>query len=281
MPRRLAQQDLLDQLVKLLDVALDSGAQRRVAVLRLQLHCHADAGKRRAQLVGGSGEGVALCVHQRLDTLGRAVEAARQRGDLVLALHIDPGAEIAGAQRLDPGLQPLESPREATGERPGTDGDGEREDGEGGEEADRRHAGETPVRAKEDEAAVRDRHGEGAATPRTPARGPLLGRRQRLAYARQQLALRPEHADAAVDLPTQADQRGIERGRGRLWRRQRLGDQRGDAPAELRIRGLVVGEPPDERGEHAEQHDNAEHRQVELEEEAAPHGPSSWRRAKR
>ena len=50
------QQDLLDQLVEVLDVALDARAERRVAVLRQQLHGHANAGEGCAQLVRRGGE---------------------------------------------------------------------------------------------------------------------------------------------------------------------------------------------------------------------------------
>ena len=136
--------------------------------------------KRRAQLVGGGGERVALGLDEGLDALRRAVEAAGQRRDLVLSLDIDPGGEIARAQRLDSRLQALQPARQAAGDRPGADGDGEREEDEGDEEADRRCVTQATVRAVEDEAPVRQRQGEGAASSGVPTGRALLRRRQGL-----------------------------------------------------------------------------------------------------
>ena len=50
-----------------------------------------------------------------------------QRRDLVAALDLDARAEIAAAELLDAGLQPLEPPAEAAHHRIGADRDGERE----------------------------------------------------------------------------------------------------------------------------------------------------------
>ena len=115
---------------------------------------------------------------------------------------------------------------------------------------------------------------------RQPA-GFLLRRREGLAQAREQLAVRPEHADTAVDIPRQPSEGGVELGPGCIGRRQRLGQQRTEAPAKLRAGVLVTRKPPAEGGEHAEQHDDAEQRQINLEEEAAPHASSSWLRVNR
>lgn len=275
------QQDLLDQLVQLLHVALDAGAQRRVAVLRQQLDRHADARERGAQLVGGGGERLALGLDQRLDALGRPVEAARERRDLVPALDLDPGGEIARAQRLHPGLQPLQPPREPARQRPRADGDGQRQQGEGDKEADRLRVRLVPLRPHQDEAAVAQRQGIGAALVCAPALGPLFGRFERRAQAAEQRAVRPEQGDAGIERAAQAGKRRFDLVPWRARRRQRFLQQGADAPAEFVV-GCVVGEPPADGGEHAEQHDDAEQRQVDLEEEAPPHvsSSSSWRRVK-
>ena len=275
------QQDLLDQLVEVLDVPLDAGAERRIAVLRQQFHGHANAGEGRAQLVRRGGERVALGRDERLNALRRLVEAAGQRRDLVLALDLHPRGEIACAQCLDPALQPFQPSRQAAGEGIGADGDGDGEEGEGGEETDRRPAENAPVRAHEDEAPVRERQGKGAALPGAPAGGLPFRRREGLTQAREQLAVRPEHADTAVDIPRQPSEGGVQLGLWCIGRRQRLGQQCAEAPAKLRAGVLVTRKPPAEGGEHAEQHDDAEQRQINLEEEAPPHASSSWLRVNR
>ena len=56
---------------------------------------------------------------QLLDARGRAVEAVGEPRDLVAALDLDARREIAGAERLDAGLQPLQPPRQAAHHRIG------------------------------------------------------------------------------------------------------------------------------------------------------------------
>ena len=233
-------------------------------------------------LVGSGGEGVALGLDEGLDALRRTVEAAGQRGDLVLAFDIDPRGQITRAQRLDSGLEALQSPREAAGERPGADGDGERQDAEGGEEADRRRVEYVAALGADlDEAAVRQRQSEGLAPPLARPRRTFLGRPQGPAQAAEQLALRPEYADAGVEVLAEPGEGGVGLGPGRAGRRQQLDDERTHAPAKFRVRALLVCQPPAEDGEHAKEHDDAEQRQVDLQEEAPPHESSSWLRTKR
>ena len=86
-----------------------------------------DAGERRAQLVAAVGEQQAVGGDQLLDALGRAVEARGQCRHLVAALDLHARAEIAAAQLLDAGLQPLEPPAEPAHHRIGADRDGERQ----------------------------------------------------------------------------------------------------------------------------------------------------------
>ena len=66
-----------------------------------------DARQRRAQLVGRIGEQHFVGIDQALDTGGGLIEALRQLRDLVAALDLDAGVQIARAEQLDPALEPL------------------------------------------------------------------------------------------------------------------------------------------------------------------------------
>ena len=63
---------------------------------------------------------------QFLDARRRAVETLGQPRDLVAAFDFDAGGEIAGAERLDARLQPLEPPRQPAHDRIGAERDDER-----------------------------------------------------------------------------------------------------------------------------------------------------------
>ena len=99
-----------------------------------QLDAEADARERRAQLVRGVGEQHAVRADQLLDARGRAVEALGEPRHLVAALDLDARREVAGAERLDAGLQPLEPARQAAHHRIGADADRQRD---GAEQRDR------------------------------------------------------------------------------------------------------------------------------------------------
>ena len=100
------QQDLVDELVELGDVSRQLRPALRVRLD--QLETEPDAGERRPQLMRRIGEQQLVGVDQALDPRGGAIEAFRQPGDLVAALDLDARAQIAGAERLDAGLQSLE-----------------------------------------------------------------------------------------------------------------------------------------------------------------------------
>ena len=64
---------------------------------------------------------------QLLDARGGAVEARGEPRHLVPALDLDARREIAGAERLDARLQPLQPPREAAHDRIGAERHRERD----------------------------------------------------------------------------------------------------------------------------------------------------------
>ncbi len=75
----------------------------------------------------GTGKYAALGLHEPLDALGGAVEAARERRHLVIALHLDPRTQVAGTELLDALVETFEPARHAPYDRIGADGyrDGE------------------------------------------------------------------------------------------------------------------------------------------------------------
>ena len=109
-----------------------------IGLLAQQRHRHADARQRRAQLVAAVGEQQAMRGDQLLDAPGRAVEALGQRRHLVAALDLHARAEIAAAQLVDAGLQPLEAAAEPAHHGIGADGDGRREQCEKARDPQRR-----------------------------------------------------------------------------------------------------------------------------------------------
>src|SRR5262249_35342065 len=104
------EQDLVDQRVELGDVLLEAGLALRVGVLLHQLHRHADASERRAQLVRSVGEQRLVRPNQLLDAARRAVEAVREPRYLVAPFGLHARREVSGAERLHRDLQALEAP---------------------------------------------------------------------------------------------------------------------------------------------------------------------------
>ena len=99
--------DVADERGQLVELRDDVGAQalalglgQPVGVLE-HLDVGAQAGDRRAQLVAGVGHEVALRLDRALERVERRVEAAREAGELVLALDLEPLREVGvGRQRL-------------------------------------------------------------------------------------------------------------------------------------------------------------------------------------
>ena len=67
---------------------------RELLGLAEDLDVGAQRGDRRAQLVAGVGDQVALRVHGALERVERAVEALRQTRELVAALDLEPPREV-------------------------------------------------------------------------------------------------------------------------------------------------------------------------------------------
>src|SRR5207244_3004996 len=128
----------VDQRVELGDVLLELALALGVDVLLHQLHRHADAGERSAQLVRRIGEERFVGGDQLFDALCGAVEAPGEPRYLVIAFHLHPCRQLTGAERLDAGLQTLQSRRHPPHARVGTDADREREQRERYEQAEAR-----------------------------------------------------------------------------------------------------------------------------------------------
>ena len=79
-----------------------------------QFDRHRKARQRRAQLVRGGGQRVALCAHQAFDARRSGIETRCQLGDFILAVDIDTRRQVALAERLDALLQALEAARDAS-----------------------------------------------------------------------------------------------------------------------------------------------------------------------
>src|SRR6185295_723868 len=107
--KRSLQQNLVDEGVELGDVLLEAALALRVGTLLHELDRHPDARERRAQLVRRRGEQELVRAHQPLDALGCLVEALGEARDLVAALDLHPGREIAFPKRGDAALQALEA----------------------------------------------------------------------------------------------------------------------------------------------------------------------------
>ena len=100
------EQNLVDQLVELGDVALE--LRLASGLDGCELETELNARERGAQLVRRIGEQHPVGAQEALDPGRRVVEALRELRDLVAALDLDPRAQIAGAEELDAPLQPLE-----------------------------------------------------------------------------------------------------------------------------------------------------------------------------
>ena len=126
------EEDLVDQRVELGDVLL------QLAAALGQLERHADARERRAQLVRGVGEQGLVRPDQLLDARRGAVEALGEPRHIVPAFDFHPDAQLAGRERLDALLQPLQPARQAPHHRVGADPDRDREHRQREEQAERR-----------------------------------------------------------------------------------------------------------------------------------------------
>ena len=107
------QQDLVDQLVELGDVAPDLVLERGRGLRLHQLQPHADARQRRAQLVRRIGQQRLVRLEQRLHAFGRVVEALGEEGQLVRARLLDARRQVALAPALHALAQVVQPLREA------------------------------------------------------------------------------------------------------------------------------------------------------------------------
>ena len=95
-----------DEVGQLLELVDDVGEQRAAVLVGEQvgvdedLDVGAEAGERRAELVGGVGDELALGVHRSLERREHLVEAGGEGGELVVAVGVDPPAQVAGRGHL-------------------------------------------------------------------------------------------------------------------------------------------------------------------------------------
>ena len=85
--------------------------------------------------MGGIGQQHLVCRDEFLDARGGAVEALRQPRHLVLAFDLDARRQLARPERLDAGLQTLQSTREPAHDRIGADRHHQRDHAEEGDDA--------------------------------------------------------------------------------------------------------------------------------------------------
>ena len=212
--------------------------------------------------------------------LGRVVEARGQRGNLVLAFDRDARREVALAELLDPGLEPLQPAREPPRHRPGSDRNRDCQHHQGREQPGARTPG--PVhQARHQHPPVGEReHPGGTARAALPAAfDPAgAGHRQRPAGGGDQHAL----AGIQRQIGAQPAMQLLEhRLLACAWRERRGKRMRGDLARELErlLEPRVVGpEPPHRHGSNREDHQDGDDRQVELQIEPPhlEHFRSSW-----
>ena len=223
-------------------------------------------------------------VHQLLDARGRAVEGIGHPRDLVTALDLDARRQIAGAERLDAGLQALEPARQPAHHRIGADRDRERNAAQHEQKPDERRA-VARRRAHDEPAAVRQMHGPGRPLRSVnPSAGVAQRPRQRRSGGGDKLARRIEQCDvglaAALAMRSTA---ACCAARGASAAGSRTRDQLARHLEGLRGRRVLGAEPPDRAGDDHHQHQARDDRQIDLLVEPA-HGhvsPAPWRRHSR
>ena len=149
------EQNFTNQLIELADIALQLLPQPvALAAALQQLQPHAQARKRRTQLVGRIGEQRFLRfqqsitrLHQRLQSLRGIVEALRQKCGFIITLHRRAHAQIAVTPGLDASLQILQSPGQTPDHRVGSQRDRQSHQAQGGHITHRTHPGR-PIRAR-------------------------------------------------------------------------------------------------------------------------------------
>ena len=209
--------------------------------------------------------------HELLDPFRRAIEARRERGDFVTALHRDPRREIAASERLDARSEALEPARKTTHGRVSTHGNGERDHAKRGEEADRAGRGAFARQTRDQRPAVRQIERYESTAPPPP----------RASAGREWRTDRGERRTAGVEKGrvhppacAQTLERGLLRFTRRRRRRQRtLRDLRRDVESGRWCGGNEVA--PRRAGDKRERKQAGEHGQVDLEVEPLHRSASS------
>jgi len=190
--------------------------------------------------VGCAGQHASLRGHERFDPLGGAVEAARQRGHLVVALHRHAGRQVSAAQRVDAHPQPFQAAGEASDQRVGADRHGHDQQRQGEQEA--RQVGPAWLAVqRRDPTAVRQAQRQRQAAPRVEPvavlaaglrlRKPGPRRRQRRVIGREGRQVDGQAARGLLQRPLQVVQRAVRAG-------QHVGHDPAQAVGEAQWRGV-------------------------------------------
>ena len=164
---------------------------------------------------------------QPLDARRRAVEAAREGGDLVAALDARARPQIARAELLDLGAQLLEPPRDAPRHRVGADADRRRQGRDQQQPAEAVLAVGSP-RHQPAPVGKPQRHRRRPAARAQESALALIGgqRGQRLADRREPRAVRTAQLDVGGEVARELLDRLLELGLRRARRREQLGEDR-------------------------------------------------------
>ncbi len=248
-----------------------STARVRVDIRRQRLDAHSQPCQWRAQFVRRICQQRFVGNEQRLDALGRAIECLGEARDLVAALDLHPGRQVAGTERGDAVLQFLEPARQAANHRIGANADHQRDRAKRakpGEAAQLSALGAWPCRHQPTPVVelhcLRPVRTAPPARPASPFRGerggdrPVAGVGDHAAVAIEQRELiAAELAPAFERRALHCERRGCRR--SQLRNRRRI---------ELRARAEaieVAKQPPAGSGQHGEQNKAAEHRQIDAE----------------
>ena len=271
------QQDFVDQLVQLGDIALDLLLEGGRGLVTHQLHAHADAGQGAAQLMRGVGQQRFVRLHQGLDAGGSGIELLGQVADLVIATHIEPHRQIAIAKLLDPFAQRFEPAHQAP------------DDGEHANDHDHANEAQHPEETKR------------RLDPEPP--GAQVGRRWAVAFTPARAALQLHFVGAALVVLDQVEHQlaGIAGLAHRLAMQQHRAIGTADQQltrGRLHGRGIFLRSRLPGPANHQDQHGHAAHHgepdaqvkplgevfvQMHAEEEALGRGlsPAVWRRRSR
>lgn len=233
--------------------------------------------------MGRTGKHGALRLHQVLDAVGGTFEAASELGDLVLPFHLYSGTQLAGPQRLDPGLEPFQPAGQAARHRQGTHAYGKSEQSQSQQAVQRPVQGRGSVTG-DDPATIRKGDGDrepGSSRIHDASFQPRDGTfGWRLGMGGQECAASVVDGEFDREQTAVAHDCCLQPGQGLIRRRQQVAEDDSNPFRQLDV-ALRFGsvQKLGRAAEQREEEDDAERRQIELQVQAS-HQSSSWSRAK-